>query len=71
MIGDNQTKILTEDRPNMSSDKQSTAVTFVIYAKNKKEAEKAVTVLETELDNEYVSRKIKDRMVAELNPEQV
>lgn len=55
----------------MSMEKHSTAVTFVIYAKNKKEAERAVTVLETELDQEYVSRKIKDKMVAELNSEQV
>ncbi|CAG2248586.1 unnamed protein product [Mytilus edulis] len=70
-LSDNQTKILTEDRTKMSSDKQSTAVTFVIYAKTRKEAERAVTVLETELDQEYVSRKIKDRMVAELNPEQI
>ncbi|CAC5392514.1 Protein mono-ADP-ribosyltransferase PARP15 [Mytilus coruscus] len=70
-LSDNQTKILTEDRQRMSREKQSTAVTFVIYAKNKEEAKRAVTVLETELDQEYVSRKIVDRMVSELNPEQI
>ncbi|OPL33135.1 poly, partial [Mytilus galloprovincialis] len=70
-LSDNQTKILTETRPKMSMEKQSTAVTFVIYAKNKKDAERAVTVLETELDQEYVSRKIKDKMVAQLNSEQI
>ncbi|CAG2248584.1 PARP10_14_15 [Mytilus edulis] len=68
---DNKPKILTEDRPKNLLKKVHRCYLFVIYAKNKLEAEKAVTVLETELYQEYVSKKIEDRIVPELKPEQI